>query len=127
MATSTEQLAAGVLLALAGKRDAGVPKVADDAHWRGRIDARALRVRFSDPGIHAELLGLAGRNSGLFELLEQARVESRVPATWSGVRANLAALRAVRDPLPTWRGRAGWEHLVDLVDDQRAFGMEVLA
>lgn len=126
MATSTEQLAAGVLLALAGKRDTGTPKIADDAYWRGRVDARALRVRFSDPSIHAELLALAGRNSDLFELLEQARVEARVPATWSGVRANLAALRAMRDPLPHWDGRAGWERLADLVDDQRAFGVEIL-
>ena len=126
MATSTEQLAAGVLLALAGKRDRRIPKIADDAHWRGRVDARALRVRFSDPSIHGELLALAGRNSGLFELLEQARVEAKVPSAWSGVRANLAALRAIRDPLPHWEGRAGWEHLADLVDDQRAFGVEAL-
>jgi cobalamin biosynthesis protein CobT len=126
MAPSTEQLAAGVLLALAGKRDVRVPKIADDAYWRGRVDARALRVRFSDPGIHAELLSLAGRNSGLFELLEQARVEAKVPAAWSGVRANLAALRSIRDPLPHWDGRAGWEHLAGLLDDQRAFGVEVL-
>jgi cobaltochelatase CobT len=126
MATSTEQLAAGVLLALAGKRDAGIPKTADDAYWRGRIDARALRVRFSDPCIHAELVALAGGNGGLFDQLEQARVEAKVPAAWSGVRANLAALRASRDPLPDWRGRAGWEHLADLIDDQRAFGSEVL-
>jgi cobaltochelatase CobT len=126
MATSSEQLAAGVLLALAGKRDAGIPKTADDVHWRGRIDARALRVRFSDPRIHAELVALAGRNGGLFDQLEQARVEAKVPAAWSGVCANLAALRATRDPLPDWHRRAGWEHLADLIDDQRAFGVEVL-
>jgi cobaltochelatase CobT len=120
MATPSEQLTAGVLLALAGKRDAGAPKIADGSGWRGRVDARAMRVRFSDPRIHAELVALAGANSGLFEQLEQARVEAKVPVEWSGVRANLAALRASREALPYW------EHLAAFVDEQRAFGMEAL-
>jgi len=120
MATRTEQLAAGVLHALSGKRNAVAPKNWDDVDWRGRIDARAMRERYSDPRIHAELIALAGSNGQLFEQFEQARVEVGVPQDWHGVRANLAALRQ-RQPLVALP-----EHLLELVDDQRAFGLAVL-
>ena len=120
MAIRTEKLAAGVLHALSGRRNAVAPKNWDDAQWRGRIDARALRERYSDPRIHAELIALAGSNGQRFEQLEQARVEARVPQVWSGVRANLDKLRQ-RHPLPALP-----EHLAALVDDQRAFGLAAL-
>ena len=120
MAIRTEKLAAGVLHALSGRRNAVAPKNWDDAQWRGRIDARALRERYSDPRIHAELIALAGSNGQRFEQLEQARVEARVPQVWSGVRANLDKLRQ-RHPLPALS-----EHLAALVDDQRAFGLAAL-
>src|SRR5262245_66431187 len=110
MAMRTEQLAAGVLHALSGKRNAGAPRNWDDAHWRGRIDARAMRERYSDPRIHAELIALAGNNGQLFEQLEQARVEARVPHAWPGVRANLLRLRQGH-PLPDLS-----KQLADLVD-----------
>ena len=120
MATRTEKLASGVLHALSGRRNAVAPKNWHDADWRGRIDARAMRERYSDPRIHAELIALAGSNGQLFEQMEQARVETRVPQKWPGVRANLARLRQ-RHPLPALQGQ-----LAALVDDQRAFGLEVL-
>ena len=116
----TERLAAGVLHALSGKRNAVAPKNWDDAEWRGRIDARAMRERYSEPRIHAELIALAGSNGQLFEQLEQARVEARVPQIWSGVRANLDELRQGH-PLPGLP-----EQLAGLVEDQRAFGLAAL-
>ena len=120
MAIRTERLATGVLHALSGKRNAVAPKNWDDAEWRGRIDARAMRERYSDPRIHAELIALAGSKGQLFEQMEQARVETRVPQIWGGVRANLNALRRAHllPALP--------EPLANLVEDQRAFGLEAL-
>ena len=120
MALRTEKLATGVLHALSGKRNAVAPKNWDDAEWRGRIDARAMRERYSDPRIHAELIALAGSNGQQFEQLEQARVEARVPQIWRGVRANLGQLRQGH-PLPDLP-----EQLSDLVSDQRAFGLAAL-
>ena len=57
---------------------------------RGAADGIALRLRHNDPGVHAQLRpdGTAGRL--VFEMLEQFRVESLVPADWPGVRRNLA-------------------------------------
>jgi len=120
MAARPEKLAAGVLRALSGKRNAVAPKNWDDACWRGRIDARAMRERYSDPRIHTELIALAGSNGQLFEALEQARVEARVPQAWYGVRANLDDLRQGH-PLPALPAQ-----LADLICDQRAFGLEAL-
>jgi cobalamin biosynthesis protein CobT len=120
MAARTEKLATGVLHALSGKRTAVAPKNWDDAYWRGRLDARAMRERYSDPRIHAELIALAGSSGQLFEQLEQARVEAKVPQAWCGVRANLGELRQGQ-PLPALP-----EHLAGLIDDQRAFGLEAL-
>ena len=133
--TRTEQVAAGVLRALAGKCDPVATKLADDAQWRGRIDARALRLRYSDSRVHTELLGLAGEGGSLFELCEQARVEAKVPPAWSGVRVNLAALLEVvlasvhreedRELILSVRG-GRFASLTALIDDQRAFGIEAL-
>lgn len=127
MAARTEQLAAGVLHALAGKREAVSRKVANDALWRGRIDVQALRARFSDAQIHKELIVRAGDQGSLFEMFEQARVETLIPPAWSGVRANVAALlrETERDSVVDFRaGRL--PELTALVKDQSSFGVAVL-
>src|SRR5262245_30694460 len=93
--TERSQLAAGVLRALTGKPEVSATSIADDGHWRGRNDARALRVCFSDAGLHAQLASLAGADAWLFDRCEQARAEAKIPQFWSGVRANVAALRKV--------------------------------
>jgi cobaltochelatase CobT len=57
---------------------------------RGAADGMALRLRHNDPDMHAELLPEGTASRLVFEILEQFRVESLVPATWPGVRRNLA-------------------------------------
>jgi cobaltochelatase CobT len=57
---------------------------------RGAADGMALRLRHSDPGVHFELRPEGSASRLVFEMLEQFRVESLVPATWPGVRHNLA-------------------------------------
>jgi cobaltochelatase CobT len=57
---------------------------------RGAADAMALRLRHSDPDVHARLRPEGTARRLVFEMLEQFRVESLVPATWPGVRRNLA-------------------------------------
>lgn len=73
----------------------GTMRVLPDDHglavWRGRIDAHALRLRFSDSAQHAQLRP-AGAAASLFDALEQCRVEALGARLFSGVRANLRAL-----------------------------------
>jgi cobaltochelatase CobT len=57
---------------------------------RGAADAMALRLRHTDPDIHVELRPEGTARRLVFEMLEQFRVESLVPAEWPGVRRNLA-------------------------------------
>jgi cobaltochelatase CobT len=57
---------------------------------RGAADGMALRLRHNDPELHIELLPEGAASRLVFEMLEQFRVESLVPATWPGVRHNLA-------------------------------------
>jgi cobaltochelatase CobT len=57
---------------------------------RGSADGVALRLRHNDPGLHVELLPEDTASRLVFEMLEQFRVESLVPATWPGVLRNLA-------------------------------------
>ena len=57
---------------------------------RGAADGMALRLRHTDPGVHAELRPDGDASRLVFEMLEQFRVESLVPAAWPGVRRNLA-------------------------------------
>ncbi|GFE85287.1 cobaltochelatase CobT-related protein [Steroidobacter agaridevorans] len=61
------------------------------AIWRGRVDAHAFRLRFSDPALHAELRP-AGAAAPLYDALEQCRVEALGMRLFPGARANLAAL-----------------------------------
>lgn len=57
---------------------------------RGAADGMALRLRRNDPAVHTELLPEDTPSRLIFEMLEQFRVESLVPAEWPGVRRNLA-------------------------------------
>jgi cobaltochelatase CobT len=66
------------------------------ARWRGRVDAAALRERFSDRRVHAARQPAAGAAHTLFDLLEQNRVEALGARRYPGVRANLAALAQER-------------------------------
>jgi cobaltochelatase CobT len=84
------RLADAVLHAVAGRRGLQSQSPPKETQSRGDIDAQAVRVRFSDPRVHAELLQAAGRDGWLLEIFEQIRAESRVPLAWSGVRTNLA-------------------------------------
>ena len=67
------------------------PSLDDDnfASFRGAADGLALRLRLSDPQLHRQLCPPAPVERLLFELLEQIRVESQVPAGLGGVAANL--------------------------------------
>lgn len=116
------------------------------AVWRGRVDAHALRLRFSDAALHAELRP-AGAAAPLFDALEQCRVEALGVRLFPGVRANLQALHraqqfdSARQALietamtrfdRTWTTHAHHQTLVSfplsrlatLLNDQRAFGIE---
>jgi cobaltochelatase CobT len=61
------------------------------AIWRGRVDAHALRLRLSDPALHAKL-NPGGAAAPLFDVLEQCRVEALGARLFPGVRVNLGAL-----------------------------------
>ena len=67
------------------------PSLEDDdfASFRGAADGLALRLRLSNPQLHRQLCPAAPVERLLFELLEQIRVESQVPAGLGGVAANL--------------------------------------
>jgi cobaltochelatase CobT len=56
---------------------------------RGAADGMALRLRHHDPDVHAALVPERTASRLVFEMLEQFRVESLVPASWPGVRHNL--------------------------------------
>ena len=106
-----EELCAASIRALSGQSDvhfrgrrlhsAGValplfaphlpPSLDDDdfASFRGASDGLALRLRLSDPELHRQLCPAAPVERLLFELLEQIRVESQVPAGLRGVAGNL--------------------------------------
>lgn len=57
--------------------------------FRGAADGSALRLLHSDAALHRSLAPADPRERWVFELLEQLRVESLVPATLPGVAANL--------------------------------------
>lgn len=61
------------------------------ADQRGLLDGAGLRLRFSDAALHRVHLPADPVERLVFELLEQLRVESLVPASWPGARANLQA------------------------------------
>ncbi|NMO03106.1 cobalt chelatase [Gordonia sp. TBRC 11910] len=56
---------------------------------RGAADAVALRLLYTDPEVHRELLPEHHVERLVFEMLEQFRVESLVPPEWAGVRRNV--------------------------------------
>lgn len=60
--------------------------------WRGGIDARAVRARFSDPGLHARLSPPDPEAALLFSLLEQIRAETLGARLYPGMRRNLGNL-----------------------------------
>ena len=62
------------------------------ARWRGRIDALALRTRYSDRRRYKACEPLAASPQRLFSLLEQNRVEQLGARKLTGVHANLCAL-----------------------------------
>ena len=67
------------------------------AEARGAADAMALRLRFSDPGLHtARSPGGDGDAQQVFDVLEIARVEALGAKSFPGVRSNLAALTESR-------------------------------
>lgn len=57
--------------------------------WRGGVDARAVRARFSDPDLHARLIPPGRQAAELFSLLEQMRAETLGVRLYPGMRANL--------------------------------------
>lgn len=59
------------------------------ASERGAADGIALRLRYTDPELHRELLPDSPAARLVFEMLEQFRVESLIPPAWSGVRRNV--------------------------------------
>ncbi|MEZ5657298.1 MAG: cobalt chelatase [Burkholderiaceae bacterium] len=75
---------------------AGAPHLVLDAEdaslasHRGLTDALAQRLRDSDPAVHRLLAPAAAINRMVFEMLEQFRVEARVPRQWPGMRGNIS-------------------------------------
>ncbi|WP_250452997.1 cobalt chelatase [Caballeronia sp. ATUFL_M2_KS44] len=63
---------------------------------RGAADASALRIAHSDPALHQSLAPQEPVERMLFDMLEQLRCETRVPAGMEGVRHN------VRHRFDTW-------------------------
>lgn len=66
-----------------------LPEVDDFASFRGTADAMALRLRLADPALHHHLAPSEPLPRMLFEMLEQFRVESLVPADMPGMAHNL--------------------------------------
>ena len=61
----------------------------DFGSFRGAADGLALRLRDSDARLHGRLAPAEPVERLVFDLLEQLRVESRVPDTLPGVARNL--------------------------------------
>ncbi len=59
--------------------------------FRGAADGIALRLRFSDTLLHRRLRPERPMARRVFDVLEQYRAESLVPAQWPGVRSNMSA------------------------------------
>lgn len=110
--TWVEEVTAAAARALSGARElrfrgarlhmgrralaAGAPHLVLDEHdtslaaHRGLTDAIAQRLRETDDALHRQLAPAPPVNRLVFEMLEQFRVEARVPVGWPGVRANIA-------------------------------------
>ena len=59
------------------------------AEARGAADSAALRLRYHDPAVHAELSPTDAEARSVFDALETARVEALGSRTMDGVRANI--------------------------------------
>ncbi len=87
--------------------------------WRGGIDARAVRARFSDPVLHARLCPVEREAAQLFSLLEQLRAETLGARLYPGLRRNLENLMRERwaraRPERAVRMHVGWIETVALL------------
>jgi cobaltochelatase CobT len=87
--------------------------------WRGGIDARAVRARFSDPVLQARLCPVEREAAQLFSLLEQVRTETLGAQLYPGLRYNLEKLMQERwwraRPEATVRMQVGWVETVALL------------
>ena len=70
---------------------ASLPDAATVTSFRGATDGIALRLRFSDAQLHRHLRPERAMARRVFDVLEQYRAESLVPAQWPGVRSNMSA------------------------------------
>lgn len=70
---------------------ASLPDAATVVSFRGAADGIALRLRFSDTQLHRQLRPERAMARRVFDVLEQYRAESLVPAQWPGVRSNMSA------------------------------------
>ena len=70
---------------------ASLPDAATVTSFRGAADGIALRLRFSDAQLHRHLRPERAMARRVFDVLEQYRAESLVPAQWPGVRSNMSA------------------------------------
>lgn len=68
----------------------GAPRQAR-ARWRGRVDALAMRARYSDARRYARDYPRSKAAQVLYSLLEQDRVEALGARAFAGVRSNLEA------------------------------------
>ena len=78
-------------LASSGGALAPLSEAANVISFRGAADGIALRLRFSDALLHRQLRPERPMARRVFDVLEQYRVESLVPAQWPGVRSNMSA------------------------------------
>lgn len=72
---------------------------AQKALIRGAADAKALRLRYSNPALHAQLKPRYAHAGMVFDALEQARVEALGAQDMAGVAANLHATLVERSRL----------------------------
>jgi cobaltochelatase CobT len=89
------------------------------ARWRGRIDALALRTRYSNTDLYASFEPILNPAQLLFSLLEQNRVELLGAKLYCGVRDNLAVLAHERwiraQPEGIVRTGAAWTETVAML------------
>ena len=78
-------------VALSGAALAPLSESAKLLSFRGAADGIALRLRFSDALLHRQLRPERPMARRVFDVLEQYRAESLVPAQWLGVRSNMSA------------------------------------
>ena len=80
----------GLKIGLDELEDANLPAL------RGRIDVRAVFLRFHDPALHARLAPSGASERRLFDLLEAVRCEARGARMFAGVEDNIVAYHTDR-------------------------------